>query len=105
MLDRATRGVPLDGRESDASPLQFVDAYVLVNGVDDVPPGAYHYHPKAGELERLIDGECREEAAHLALDQRLGGEAAACVYFLTDLKAVVNRLGNRGYRLAQPRRR
>ncbi|UTF52245.1 SagB/ThcOx family dehydrogenase [Natronosalvus rutilus] len=101
VLDRATRGVPFDGRESDASPLQFVDAYVLVNGVDDVPPGAYHYHPEAGEFERLIDGECREEAAHLALDQRLGGEAAACVYFLTDLEAVVDRLGNRGYRLAQ----
>ncbi|MFP8958074.1 SagB/ThcOx family dehydrogenase [Natrialbaceae archaeon A-CW3] len=101
VLDRATRGVPLDGRGSDASPLQFVDAYVIVNGVEGVSPGAYHYHPEAGELERLFDGECRSEAAHLALDQRLGGEAAACLYFLTDLEAVVDRLGNRGYRLAQ----
>ncbi|MFP9192631.1 SagB/ThcOx family dehydrogenase [Natrialbaceae archaeon A-CW1-1] len=101
VLDRATRGVPLDGRGSDSPSLQFVDAYVIANGVDGVSPGSYHYHPEAGELERLTDGECRSEAAHLALDQRLGGEAAACLYFLTDLDAVVDRLGNRGYQLAQ----
>jgi SagB-type dehydrogenase family enzyme len=100
VLDRAVRGLPIDARGDAAPPLQFVDPYLVVNGVEGLPSGAYHYHAGAGELERLRDGEFREEAAHLALDQRLGGDAAASVYFTTDLDAVVEQFGDRGYRLA-----
>ncbi len=46
-------------------------------------------------------GEFREEAGHLALDQRLAADAAACVYFTADLERLVDALGDRGYRLAQ----
>ncbi len=101
VLDRATRGVPLDVGAPGGGGLRFNDAYAVVNGVDGVEPGAYHYHPAAGELERLRAGECRREAGHLALDQRLGADAALCLYFMTDLEAVVDRLGDRGYRAAQ----
>ncbi|RQG94117.1 SagB/ThcOx family dehydrogenase [Natrarchaeobius chitinivorans] len=85
----------------DHPPLSFVDPYLIVNGVDGLESGAYHYHPGDGELERLLSGEFREEAAHLALDQRLGGDAAACLYFLSDLEEVVDAYGDRGYRVAQ----
>ncbi|WP_458189919.1 SagB/ThcOx family dehydrogenase [Haladaptatus sp. NG-WS-4] len=101
VLDRAVSGVPLDVRNDDGAALQYTDCYLLVNGIDGVEPGVYHYHPDAGELERLRAGSCRKEAGHLALDQRLGADAAVCAYFLADVAAITDRLGDRGYRVAQ----
>ena len=101
VLDRAVRGVPMDTRPADAPPLSFVDPYLIVNGVEGLESGTYHYHPEAGELERLRAGEFRQKARHLALDQRLGGTAAVCLYFMTDLEDVVDAFGDRGYRVAQ----
>jgi SagB-type dehydrogenase family enzyme len=98
VLKRATWGAPIDARGEGA--LGFVEAYPIVNAVEGVRPGAYRYHPD-GVLERLMAGEFREEAGHLALDQRLAADAAACVYFLADLERLVDALGDRGYRLAQ----
>jgi SagB-type dehydrogenase family enzyme len=101
ILDRATRGFRADFRDPDGLGLQYNDAYLIVNSVDSLPSGTYHYHPDAADLERLQSGEFRRNAGHLALDQRLGADAAVCVYFLTDLDAVAEKLGNRGYRAAQ----
>ncbi|WP_336342853.1 SagB/ThcOx family dehydrogenase [Halalkalicoccus ordinarius] len=100
VLDRAIRGAPIDARGGE-EPLSFVEPYSIVNGVEEIPAGAYRYRPDEGELERLMAGEFREEAGHLALDQRLAADAAACVYFLADLDRLVDALGDRGYRLAQ----
>ncbi len=107
VLDRATRGAPMDvcGEDGsgarDGSSLQFVDCYCIINGVEGVDPGAYQYLPDVGELELLHAGESRQEAGRLALGQRLGADAAVCVYFLADLDAVTDALGDRGYRVAQ----
>jgi SagB-type dehydrogenase family enzyme len=101
VLDRAVRGVPMDIRRQGDPPLSFVDPYLVVTGVEGLEAGTYRYHPAAGELERLRAGEFRSEAGHLALDQGLAGDAAACIYFLADLEAVVDALGDRGYRVAQ----
>ncbi|MFB6354761.1 MAG: SagB/ThcOx family dehydrogenase [Halobacteriales archaeon] len=101
VLDRAFRGVATDVTDRAVGGPVLNDAYCLVNGVDGIEPGVYQYHPALDELERLRAGECRQEAGHLALDQRLGADAAVCVYFMTDLDAVVERLGDRGYRAAQ----
>ncbi|WIV68028.1 SagB/ThcOx family dehydrogenase [Natrialbaceae archaeon AArc-T1-2] len=101
ILDRAIRAAPLDVRDEDAPALSFVEPFLVVNGVDGLEAGTYHYHPDEAQLERLRRGECRQEAGHLALDQRLGADAAVCLYFLTDLEAVTDALGDRGYRLAQ----
>ena len=101
VLDRAVRGAPLDTRDPSHPPLSYNDAYLVVNAVSGLESGTYHYHPEDGDLERLRSGEFRREASHLALDQRLGADAAACLYFLTDLEAVTDVLGDRGYRVAQ----
>jgi SagB-type dehydrogenase family enzyme len=100
VLDRATRGVPMDVRDEGGPPLQFVDCYAIVNGVEGLASGAYQYHSGAGELERLHEGEYREEAGQLALGQQLGANAAVCCYFMADLEAVTDALGDRGYRAA-----
>ncbi|WP_207586432.1 SagB family peptide dehydrogenase [Halomontanus rarus] len=105
VLDRATRGAPLDVRREDDPPLAFVDCYLIVNAVEGLESGAYQYHAsverKEGHLEPLRLGEYRREAGHLALDQRLGADAAVCLYFLTDLEAITDAFGDRGYRVAQ----
>ena len=105
VLDRATRGVPMDANGGDdadpPAPLALNDCYLVVSGVEGVEPGAYQYLPGEGALERLRAGDFRTEAGHLALDQRLAADAALCAFFLTDLDAVTDALGDRGYRAAQ----
>jgi SagB-type dehydrogenase family enzyme len=88
----ATRPVPAD------VPDGLVDLYVIVNAVDGVAPGAYAYWPGRG-LELVRAGEFRREAAYLTLEQALGGEAAATIFFLAPLDAVLATGGERGYRV------
>jgi nitroreductase len=52
-------------------------------------------------LEQLKEGEFRQEAGYLGLQQELPADASVNVYFLTDLSAVLAKYGNRGYRMAQ----
>ena len=87
--------------DADA-PTGLVDVYLIVNEVEGVAPGAYAYWPETGGggLERLKAGDLRRESAHLSLDQPLAGDAAAVIYFLSPLDAVIASFGNRGYRLA-----
>ena len=101
VVDRAVSGVPMDVRDPDGDALQFVDCYWIVNGVDALDSGTYQYHPDDGTLESLRDGAFRQAAGHLALDQRLGVDAAVCIYFMANVDAVCQQFGDRGYRIAQ----
>ena len=77
------------------------DAYIIVNDVEGLPCGSYVYHPDESALELLKEGEFRDEAGDLGLEQALPADASANVFFLTDLAPILERFGNRGYRLAQ----
>jgi SagB-type dehydrogenase family enzyme len=90
----ATRPIPADVAGG------LVDLYIVVNAVDGVPPGAYHYVPDAHRLARVAAGDFRRQSAFLTLEQPLGGDAAAVMYFLAPLDALLRALGDRGYRLA-----
>ncbi len=70
-----------------------------MNAVEGVAPGAYAYWPGRG-LELVRQGEFRREAAYLTLGQALGGDAAATIFFLAPLDAILAAWGERGYRLA-----
>ncbi len=74
MLDRATRGVP---------------------------PGVYVCHRERRLLEGLRRGNFRSEAGHLGLDQELAADAAVDIFFLAELRPILQRFGNRGYRAVQ----
>ena len=89
----ATRPVALD------VPTGLVDVYLIVNAVDGLEPGAYCYRPDAHALETIRLGAARDKSAWLCLEQPIGGDAAAVMFFLTRLDAVLERFGNRGYRL------
>ncbi|EMA46728.1 SagB/ThcOx family dehydrogenase [Halococcus saccharolyticus] len=105
VLDRALGGVPLDcfgasGSAEPTEPSTLVDAYCLVHAVEGIPSGAYQYYHGEDALERIGDTD-REIAGHLALDQSVVGDAAVNVYLMADVGAIVEAVGNRGYRVAQ----
>jgi SagB-type dehydrogenase family enzyme len=77
-----------------------VDLFLIVNAVEGIVPGAYAYRPDQHALELVRAGAFRNESSYLTLEQALGGDAAATIYFLAPLDALLERWGNRGYRLA-----
>jgi nitroreductase len=82
----------------DVSP-GFADIYVAINAVDGVEPGAWAYDADAHALVMVRPGDVRRRSAYLCLEQALGGDAAAVLYFLAPLDDVLAAHGNRGYRL------
>jgi SagB-type dehydrogenase family enzyme len=99
MLDRATRGVPADFLDPVGSQLNHL--YLIINAVEGVEPGAYVFHRGAGSLECLKQGDFRSQAGYLGLQQSLPADAAVDVFFLADLRPILQRYGNRGYRAVQ----
>ncbi|HYM74986.1 MAG TPA: SagB/ThcOx family dehydrogenase [Candidatus Dormibacteraeota bacterium] len=99
MLDRSTRGIPADFLDSAGSHLN--DLYLIVNNVVGLQPGAYVYHWEEKLLELLKKGEFRDKAGYLGLEQQIPADAAVDVFFLADLKKILERYGNRGYRAVQ----
>ena len=99
MLDRATRGVPADFLEPFGAQLNHM--YLIVHAVEGLLPGAYFFHRERRALELLKQGDFRSQAGYLGLEQDLPADASVAVFFLADLHSVFERLGNRGYRVAQ----
>jgi SagB-type dehydrogenase family enzyme len=99
MLDRATRGVPADFLDPVGSQLNHL--YLIVHAVEGLDPGAYVFHRNQKLLESLKHGEFRSQAGYLGLQQALPADAAVDVFFLADLRPILQRFGNRGYRAVQ----
>jgi len=99
MLDRATRGVPADFLAPPGA--QLNDLYLIVHAVEGLAPGAYVLHRSRGVLECLKQGNFRADAGYLGLEQELPADAAVDIFFLADLRPILERFGNRGYRAVQ----
>src|SRR6202521_158896 len=99
VLDRATRGVPADFLDPVGSQLNHL--YLIVHAVEGVEPGAYDFHRGRGLLESLKPGDFRSQAGYLGLQQALPADAAVDIFFLADLRPILQRYGNRGYRAVQ----
>jgi SagB-type dehydrogenase family enzyme len=99
VLEYASRGFAADCLAPDALPLH--DLYLIVNHVEGVAPGVYLHHPQRHSVELLKEGDFRQQAQRLAVDQEYAGDAHVNCYYLTDLTQVLECYGNRGYRLAQ----
>ena len=74
--------------------------WVIAQAVEGLEPAVYRFDPP-DRFERVRKGADRRRTAHLCLDQPLGGEAAATVFFTADLDGILAALGDRGYRAAQ----
>jgi SagB-type dehydrogenase family enzyme len=101
LLDRATRGVTADFL--DPTGTQLNDLYLIVNAVEglSLSPGAYFFRREERSLELLKEGDFREQATYLGLEQELPGDASVALFFLADLRPILERFGNRGYRTTQ----
>jgi SagB-type dehydrogenase family enzyme len=98
ILDGSARGVPADFLHGPEDSL--VDIYLIINSVESISPGAY-YHDRLGKkLVLLREGSFRGESGYLCLQQELAADASIVVYFMVDLDRVLERFGNRGYRVA-----
>jgi nitroreductase len=99
LLDRATRGVPADFLDPPGA--QLNDLYLIIHAVDGLLPGAYVFHRSRGLFECLKQGNFRADAGYLGLEQELPADAAVDIFFLADLRPILQRFGNRGYRAVQ----
>ena len=99
LLHAATRGVPADFLNSPGSSL--LNLYLIINAVDDLPPGAYYYSPQRPGLSLLQAGDFRQQAGHLGFEQALPADASTVAFFMADLEQILEKYGNRGYRAAQ----
>jgi SagB-type dehydrogenase family enzyme len=98
-LERSTRGIAADFLPGPEAHLN--DLYLVVNHVEGLAAGAYVYHWERKALELLKSGEFRDKAGYLGLEQQLPADAAVDVFFVADLKRILERYGNRGYRAVQ----
>ena len=64
-------------------------------------PGTYFFGREHNTLEALKEGKFRAEAHRLGLEQELPADACVDIFFLADLKRILERYGNRGYRAVQ----
>jgi SagB-type dehydrogenase family enzyme len=99
MLVRSTRGVSADFL--DPLGTQLNDLYLIVHAVEGLHPGTYAFDRNNGALECLKQGNFRAEAGYLGLEQDLPADAAVDIFFLADLRPILQRFGNRGYRATQ----
>src|SRR5580658_7918760 len=99
ILDYATRGLPADFLQPPGEQLNHL--YLIVHSVQGLKPGAYFFRRDRNALEFLTEGEFRAEAHHLGLEQELPADACVDIFFLADLKRILEGYGNRGYRVVQ----
>lgn len=98
ILDLSTRGLPADFLPHGA---QLNELYLIAHAVDGLTRGSYYFHRERRSLEPLKLGEFRQEAFSLGLGQELPADACVDIFFLADLRRILERYGNRGYRAAQ----
>ena len=94
-LAAAARPVPADFAAEGRTLLEH---FLAVHAVEGVAPGIYRW--VRGSLEQIGRATFRQQAAHLCLDQPLGGDGAFDVFHCAALGDVIEQSGARGYRSA-----
>jgi SagB-type dehydrogenase family enzyme len=95
----SSQSIPADFLEPSGAHLNEI--YLIVHAIEGLHPGAYVFHRQARALELLKAGAFRVEAGYLGLEQELPADASATAFLIADLRSVLERYGNRGYRAAQ----
>jgi SagB-type dehydrogenase family enzyme len=92
---------PIPADFLDPSGAHLNEIYLIVHAIEGLQPGAYVLHRDARALELLKAGSFRVEAGYLGLEQELPADASATAFLIADLRSLLERYGNRGYRAAQ----
>jgi SagB-type dehydrogenase family enzyme len=100
----AAQGITLATREvgfrtaPSAGALYPVETYVVVNAVEGIDSGIYHYYVPSHALEQLRVGDFRRAAAQAALDQGMAVEANAVFIWTTVFERSKWKYKQRAYR-------
>ena len=97
ILNCATSGIDADFVNHGT----LSDLYIIVNAVDGLESGSYYYVREKNSFELLRKGNFRNTSGNLGLNQDLAYDASVTIFFMTDLKKILEQFGNRGYRIAQ----
>ncbi len=81
-----------------AGALYPIETYIVVNNVDGVEQGVYHYNIKGHHLEEVRSGSVGGEAAQAALGQMMAAEAPATIVWTAIFARTLFKYGQRGYR-------
>lgn len=101
ILDSSTRGVPMDVFTNVKDMSSVIDAYLISNNVVGLESGAYFFNRKLKAFDLLKRNASRQISGYLCLGQSLFSDASAVIFLMADLHKVLDKLGNRGYRVAQ----
>jgi SagB-type dehydrogenase family enzyme len=75
---------------------------VAIHSVEGIAPGFYRWRGGTpAPIETGDEREIRLRSRHLCLEQPLGGDSAYTVFHCTDVAAILESVGARGYRAAQ----
>ncbi len=99
ILDSSTKSIPLDFLK--LTDFSLIDIYLICNNIEKLPSGGYFFNRKLKSIDLLKLKVSREMSGYLCLAQSLFSQASAVLFLMTDLRRVLEALGNRGYRAAQ----
>ena len=100
----ATQGITSRARGFDfrivpsAGALYPIETYLVVNRVEEVSAGIYHYSVKKGQLALIREGQFGHELSHAALGQTMLGEAASVFTWTAIVERSKWKYRERGYR-------
>lgn len=83
-----------------AGALYPFEVYVVVNNVEDLPRGIYHYAVPDHAIELVKAGDFRDEITNAGLKQEMLGEAGATFVLSSIFDRVRTKYGERAYRYA-----
>ncbi len=93
--------------KSDAQPLRAapsagalypVETYAVVNNIEGLQMGLYHYNVREHALELLKEGNYRGKITHCALDQEMAGQANVTIILTAVFERTTWKYDERGYR-------
>ena len=79
----------------------LIDIYFIANDVTNIQKGAYFFNRKDKSIDLLKANIRRDMSGYLCLEQSLFSDASAVFYIMSNIKLILDQLGNRGYRLCQ----
>jgi len=92
------RGITGPRTAPSAGALYPIETYVIVNRVEGIEPGIYHYAVRRHQLEEIKTGSFGRELALAAMEQRMCMEAAAVFAWTAVFARAEWRYGDRAYR-------
>lgn len=90
---------PKDRRTAPSAGARYaIETYVIVNNVEGVPLGVYHYDARGHRLAQRRAGDASRAAAAAAYDQKMAGAAAVVLVWTAVVERTRGRYGLRAYR-------